>query len=179
MSTSQELFVRGLVLEDETHGPQVCLGALATSMPPRGGGPDLVGWDWSAVDGSERVGLATMGYYLVVGTYAGGSLTVTRPPVVATFETERETLAREERERRWLASWAEPVGWSDAARERVVDQLWDQSDVLMVDEQENGLLVVEVAHDDGTLQSRLAAAYPGGLVAVRSALRPVGELTQR
>ena len=43
----------GTVLESADHGPQLCLGAVAASLPPQCGGPDLLGWDWAAVDGEE------------------------------------------------------------------------------------------------------------------------------
>ncbi len=32
------------VLENEKHGPQLCLGSVQDSLPPGCGGPDLPGW---------------------------------------------------------------------------------------------------------------------------------------
>ncbi|MGH8829004.1 MAG: hypothetical protein ACRDVZ_15690, partial [Jiangellaceae bacterium] len=37
------------VLESPEHGPQLCHG-VAESLPPQCGGPDIAGWDWSAVE---------------------------------------------------------------------------------------------------------------------------------
>ena len=67
------------VLESREHGPQLC-GAVAESYPPQCGGPDVVGWDWTAVDGEESANGTTWGTFYVVGTWAGGRLTLTRPP---------------------------------------------------------------------------------------------------
>lgn len=68
------------VLESRDHGPQLCLGGVATSLPPQCGGPDIVGWDWSLVDDEESASGTTWGTYSVVGTWDGSSLTLTEPP---------------------------------------------------------------------------------------------------
>jgi hypothetical protein len=67
------------VLESPDHGPQLC-AAVAESYPPQCGGPDIVGWDWSDVDGEESANGTTWGSYRVVGTWDGGRLTLTEPP---------------------------------------------------------------------------------------------------
>ncbi|MGV9774112.1 hypothetical protein [Streptosporangium sp. NPDC003464] len=68
----------GTVLANAEHGPQLC-AAVATSLPPQCGGPDIVGWDWNAVEHSARNGVR-WGEYHVVGTWDGGRLTLTEPP---------------------------------------------------------------------------------------------------
>lgn len=67
------------VLESRDHGPQLCLGGVRTSYPPQCGGPDLIGWDWDAVDGVERADGITWGDFTVVGTWDGRALTLTEP----------------------------------------------------------------------------------------------------
>lgn len=67
------------VLESPDHGPQLCLGAVATSLPPQCGGPDIVGWDWDEVDGWESAAGTTWGEYRVVGTFDDGVFTLTEP----------------------------------------------------------------------------------------------------
>jgi hypothetical protein len=67
------------VLESPEHGPQLCLGGVRTSYPPQCGGPDLIGWDWDAVDGVERANGISWGDYTVVGTWDGRALTLTEP----------------------------------------------------------------------------------------------------
>ena len=66
----------GTVLEDSSHGPELCLGGVALSLPQCGGVP-LANWDWDAVDGAQRGSGTTWGEFHVVGTYADGVLTVT------------------------------------------------------------------------------------------------------
>jgi hypothetical protein len=68
------------VLESPGHGPQLC-SSVAESLPPQCGGPDIVGWDWTAVP-AESVGGTTWGDYELVGTFAGGAFTLTEPAVI-------------------------------------------------------------------------------------------------
>lgn len=68
------------VLESPDHGPQLCLGGIASSLPPQCGGPDIIGWDWDDVDGFETLSGTTWGSYTVVGTYDGEAFTLTEPP---------------------------------------------------------------------------------------------------
>lgn len=67
------------VLESSGHGPQLCLGGVAESYPPQCGGPDIVGWEWDAVEGEESSNGTTWGDYTVVGTWDGERLTLTEP----------------------------------------------------------------------------------------------------
>lgn len=67
------------VLQDAKHGPELCLGAVATSLPPQCGGPPIVNWDWDKVAGEERVGGTIWGDYHVVGTFDGKAFTLTEP----------------------------------------------------------------------------------------------------
>src|SRR4051812_3796459 len=46
-----ELVGQGLVLQNASHGPQLCLGPVAFSLPPQCGGPDIANWDWGKVSG--------------------------------------------------------------------------------------------------------------------------------
>ena len=72
----------GTVLENQAHGPELCLGAIAESYPPQCGGLPLPNWDWDQVEGEERAAGTTWGSYTVVGTYDGTSFRVERagPP---------------------------------------------------------------------------------------------------
>lgn len=64
------------VLQDAHHGPQLCVGGVADSLPPQCGGPDLVGWSWKGL-GAQKVGATTWGEYVVIGTYDGTRFTPT------------------------------------------------------------------------------------------------------
>jgi hypothetical protein len=76
------------VLESPDHGPQLCLGGVATSLPPQCGGPDIVGWDWEEVDGWESAAGTTWGEYQVVGTFDDGVFTLTEPAQAAGYLDE-------------------------------------------------------------------------------------------
>jgi hypothetical protein len=69
--------VRAAVLENESHGPQLCT-AMADSLPPQCGGPDVAGWKWSAVRFASAAG-TKWGSYLLVGRYDGKTFTLTEP----------------------------------------------------------------------------------------------------
>lgn len=79
------------VLESAEHGPQLCLGGVATSYPPQCGGPDIAGWEWDAVEGEESSNGTTWGDYTVTGNWDGERLTLTEPataPEPITDETD-------------------------------------------------------------------------------------------
>lgn len=65
-----------LVLESPEHGPQLCRGA-EDSYPPQCGGPDVLGWNWEAVEGEESASGTTWGSYRVVGTWDAQRLALT------------------------------------------------------------------------------------------------------
>lgn len=75
----QRYTATAVVLESPEHGPQLCLGAVATSLPPQCGGPDIVNWSWDEVEAESMAG-TTWGSYTVVGTYDGERFTLTEPP---------------------------------------------------------------------------------------------------
>ena len=74
------------VLESPEHGPQLC-SSVAESLPPQCAGPDVLGWDWSAVP-AESVAGTTWGDYELVGTFADGAFTLTEPAVVRDLRAE-------------------------------------------------------------------------------------------
>lgn len=74
---------RATVLQSPDHGPQLCLGGVATSLPPQCGGPPVANWDWGAVPGEQSGSGTTWGEYVVVGTYDGYSFALTQPATAA------------------------------------------------------------------------------------------------
>ncbi|TDC49028.1 hypothetical protein E1212_19425 [Jiangella ureilytica] len=68
------------VLENAEHGPQLCT-AVASSLPPQCGGPDVAGWNWDEAPDAETVDGVTWGFYSVTGTWDGTTLTLTEPPL--------------------------------------------------------------------------------------------------
>jgi hypothetical protein len=69
----------GTVLESPEHGPQLCF-AVAESLPPQCGGPDVVGWDWDAVPHESAQGVRWTDGIAVVGRWEEGRLVLTEPP---------------------------------------------------------------------------------------------------
>ncbi len=82
---SGDVIARATVLDDGTNGPQLCLGGVAESYPPQCGGPDVIGWDWSAVSGFDHASGVRWGEFVVTGTYdaTAGTFTLTRPAIAA------------------------------------------------------------------------------------------------
>ena len=65
------------------HGPELCLGGVALSLPPQCGGVPITNWNWDDVEGGEHVSGVSWGSYHVVGMFDGSSLTLTEPPEAA------------------------------------------------------------------------------------------------
>ena len=60
---------------DDGDGPELCLGGVATSLPPQCGGPPVEGWDWSRVE-HEDVSGVRWGSYQITGRFDGATFTV-------------------------------------------------------------------------------------------------------
>ncbi|MEO3857962.1 hypothetical protein [Acrocarpospora sp. B8E8] len=103
------------VLANQEHGPQLC-AAIDFSLPPKCGGPDIAGWDWNAVEHSDRGGVR-WGDYRVVGTWDGEKLTLTEPPRPA----ERPDSPRSRS--RFASPCPEPSGgWRPVAPAKATDK---------------------------------------------------------
>jgi hypothetical protein len=96
----QRYEVSALVLQDTKHGPELCLGAVSSSLPPQCGGIPIPNWNWAEVNGEETRSGTTWGNFHVVGTYDGGKFTVRevnppRPPTTATTDPPYQTTCPE------------------------------------------------------------------------------------
>ncbi|HWL34809.1 MAG TPA: hypothetical protein VNQ77_01320 [Frankiaceae bacterium] len=79
-AASQRYEITALVRQAGGHRPQLCVGSVADSRPPRCGGPEVVPFDWADVPGEESAAGVTWGEYRLVGTYDGSSFHLTEPP---------------------------------------------------------------------------------------------------
>jgi hypothetical protein len=62
----------GTVLQSPDHGPELCAGGIADSLPPQCGGIPTVGWSWDDVeDRREQAGTTWVDSVTIVGTYDG------------------------------------------------------------------------------------------------------------
>jgi hypothetical protein len=67
----QRYEVDALVLENRSHGPELCAGLIATSLPPQCRGVPVQPWHWRQVDGEESLGGTTWAHVRLVGTFDG------------------------------------------------------------------------------------------------------------
>lgn len=77
--------------------PELCLGAVAESLPPQCSGIPLEGWDWASLDATfyDTAGGTRWGSFAVWGTYDGSTFTVQRaePPVMETGDPPDDQFA--------------------------------------------------------------------------------------
>jgi hypothetical protein len=155
---------RATVVETPQHGPQLCIN-VDESEPPQCSGPDVEGWNWSAVEGEERLAGTTWGTFRVSGTWDGRALTLgdeipvpasssgpPLPPDVGGAHLTQEQLAEIN------AAVGTPTGWIG-----------------------NGVgassVYVFVWFDDGELQAQYDQQFGDGAVDVIAILHP-GEPVQ-
>jgi len=173
------------VLESPEHGPQLC-AAVATSLPPQCGGPDIVGWSWDEVDGEESRNGTTWGDYDVVGTWDDGRLTLTEPPAPpqgADPPSEPDfTTPCPEPDGGWAV--VDPATATQAALDAVIDQarrrddfagVWYDSSEAPYDEPTKLVLNVRVTGDVDAAEADLRETW-GGSLCVSSGGRPLAEL---
>lgn len=156
----------GTVIEVPGGSPELCLGPVRESFPPQCEGVPLAGWDWAEAGTQEEVpagpGSATRwGTYAVTGTFDGLTMTVTNSVPLALYDTV-----------------AEPSPSPSALPSLSTDE-WAgvESGVRLLPgmltsmrEGDVGPVLVDVVHDDGSLQAWTDAAFGAGTVRVRSAL---------
>lgn len=166
-SASGLVTVVATVLQEGDGPPELCLGGVAESFPPQCGGPEVVGWDWDAVEAESAQG-TTWGEYAVEGTWDGG-----------TFGLTKATSAPAE----WPAYPDDPrldpdnagaVGpnMSESEAQELQNEVFDHLDGLggWI---ENGYVWVTVVYDDGSIQRYADAKFGADTVAVQSALRDI------
>lgn len=167
-----EVIGQGTVLQLADAAPQFCLGAIAESYPPQCSGPEVVGWDWEAIQGSELSGDVTWGSYAVQGTWDGTRFTVTAPPI--------------------LLALYDPIRIDDPQRDPANAGTTSEQKLRTIQDElsagplrtnslqplmtwiENGYLFVTYIYDDGDIQRYLENKYGADVVLVRPALRVIG-----
>ncbi len=165
----------GTVLETPEHGPQLCY-SVADSYPPQCGGPDVVDWDWSAVEAESASG-TTWGTYRITGTWDAMTFALTEPAVAESGtsypEPERLGIPCPEPAGGWQPVDAERSGQADldAADQRAsnssgfagdrVDQLgsYDNDPADLV-------YIVHTTGDARALEADLRAVWGGSLCVV-------------
>ncbi|MDQ4137753.1 MAG: hypothetical protein M3116_02750 [Actinomycetota bacterium] len=160
-----EVIGQGTVLQKDGEEPMFCLGAVAESYPPQCSGPEIVGWDWDAVDGSESASGVTWGTYAVQGTWDGTVFTVTQPPIMlALYDPMPVDDPFTDPANAGSSTEAELT----ALQEKVHN---DEFVEALSSWPANGYLFLQVIYDDGSAQRYFDDRYGKDVVQVRSALR--------
>jgi hypothetical protein len=137
------------------------------SYPPQCSGPDILGWDWAAVDGEESASGVTWGAYAVQGTWDGERFTVTQPPMLLALYDPMPVDQP-------LRDPANAGTTSDERLQAIRDELNETAALRPLGSSAvNGYLFATYLYDDGDLQRYLDATYGSGVVVVESALRSV------
>ena len=156
---------QGTVLQIGDDAPQLCLGAIAESYPPQCTGPEIVGWNWDAIDIKETANDVTWGTFAVFGTWDGATFAVTEDPVpLALYDPMMS--APDPR------LGPENAGESSDAELRAIQEVvtTDLPVDVLFSFSENGYLFVTVYYDDGSIQEFFDTVYGPDVVAVQSAL---------
>lgn len=157
---------QGTVIQSFDEPPQLCLGAVAESYPPQCSGPEIVGWDWSAIELKESVEDVTWGAYAVIGLWDGERFELEEPPIpLALYDPMPQ--APDPR-----LDPATPGAGTEAQLADIQDQLSGTLKPL-TSWTENGYVFATVIFDDGSIQEYVDELYGPDLVAVVSALTPL------
>jgi hypothetical protein len=157
---------QGTVIQTGDTPPQFCLGPVMESYPPQCSGPELVGWDWDAVEGHETSGDVTFGAYAIWGTWDGSVFTATESVMLALYDPMP-----------FVDPLLDPENAGDSTQAdltRIQDELTETKPFPFLSAgQMNGYLFVDVIYDDGSIQEWVDQTYLPDTVAIRSALRDV------
>ncbi|WP_146073373.1 hypothetical protein [Cryobacterium sp. N22] len=170
-----EVLAQATVLQRDGEEPQLCLGAVAQSLPPQCGGPPILGWDWATVDQSETQSGVTWGSYAITGTWDAAAFTVTQPPIpLSLYDPLAQIDPRLDE--------ANPGPSTESTLLRLQDELnaaeyspatasdWSAMPILS-NWTQNGYLWVSVIYDDGSIQRFFDDQWGAGVIAVQSALK--------
>jgi hypothetical protein len=154
--------VVGLGLVLDAGEPGFCLGPIAESYPPQCTGLAMTGWDWSDHKGDfDNASGVRFGSFAVTGTFDGETLSYESAVPGALYDP---------------APWPEPTSsatedHTQAELEDIAQQLGELPGALSTMPGDN-LVVVDVVHDDGSLQDWADSRFGDGLVFVHSLLAP-------
>lgn len=155
-STSAPVVALGTVLEQESGTdagtPMLCMMVL-TSYPPQCGGPEVIGWNWDAVDHEEANGVRWSDSIALRITYDGPANTVELLEIVDSSEADSALPP------------PHTSGLDDATLAQLQRDLiaLERSDILSF-----GGSQIEVIFDDGSIQAVFDAQFGAGNVQVSS-----------
>lgn len=168
-ATTGSVLAQGTVLQIGDATPQLCLGVVAESYPPQCNGPEIAGWDWTAVEMKETAEEVTWGAFALTGTWDGAVFTSTAEPIpLALFDPAMSAVDPR-------VDLANAGAGDEGTLLRIKDEL-DASagDSMLSTRIENGYVFAQVIFDDGSVQEFVDEEFGADLVAVQSALTPLG-----
>jgi hypothetical protein len=154
--------VTGLGLVLDNGKPGFCLGPVAESYPPQCTGLAMTGWDWSEHRGAfDDANGVRFGSFAVTGTFDGETLDAQSAVSGAVYDP---------------MPWPQPTSsaaenHTQAQLDAIAEQLVDLPGALSTTTGDN-LVVVDVIHDDGSLQAWADSRFGDGLVFVHPMLAP-------
>lgn len=153
------------VVDDPSSGdaPQLCIGVVADTAPPKCSGVTLTGWDWEAVEGDfEESDDSRWGLFTVAGDYSpeNETLEVTSVDTEATDELPVEPRCEGD-------NCVQPT---DELSDIASEIMSSTPGVLSSTVDGFGTVNVSVTFDDGSLQNSLDEQYGAGTVEVTSVL---------
>ncbi|MCU1440732.1 MAG: hypothetical protein JWP85_1729 [Rhodoglobus sp.] len=157
---------QGTVLQIEGEDPQFCLGAVMESYPPQCSGPELIGWDWNAVEGEESASGVTWGTYAVWGDWDGTRLAVTDTIMLALYDPMPVEDPYVDPRNAGSTSEADLLSIQEVVHEEAPVE-------VLTSTPQNGYLFVTVVFDGGAVQEWADLTYGPDVVLIRPALRPV------
>lgn len=171
----------GTVLEDAGHGPQLCVGGIATSYPPQCGGPDVLGFSFDDLpaESYEAALESRWGLVALTGVVEGDAVRLTGPPRPATGPLDPPLVAE------FSADFTTPCpapagGWTEPDPARADDDALGRAAevapgvpghaLLWIDEQAPGHRVVNVstAGDPAAVESAVRQVWGGALCVSRA-----------
>jgi hypothetical protein len=159
---------QGTVIQVGDAAPELCLGAVTRSLPPQCSGPELVGWDWSANEGSETASDVTWGTYAVFGSWDGTALAVDSAIMLALYDAIPVVDP--------LLDGANAGASTEHELADIQAEIADTAPVEVLSSvAQNGYLFMHVVHDDGSVQAWADQTYGPDVIAVRSALQDLTE----
>ena len=182
-SATRQLIGQGTVLQVGDTDPKFCVGGVLESYPPQCSGPVLLNWNWAEAEYEETASDVTWGSYAVHGTWDGIAFTQTQPAIpLALYDPMAVVDPRLDE--------SQPGKTDPAELERIAAEISGPEALGLGSGPEtfsppppngpwtsfitNGYVFVLVTFDDGTTQRLVDDRWGPGVVAVQSALRPVG-----
>jgi len=146
---------------------KLCLGPVAESYPPQCSGIPMIGWSWDGVDGSEQVDDVRWGAYAVTGEFDGEAFTVTEAPTLLALY---DPMPMDEQTDGQGSKTPEEL---QQLQDEIVTRFSSAPEILLGSWPADGVLVVDVVWDDGTLQQAADDDFGADAVVIRSALREI------